>query len=100
MHNSINLVLFHIFNKNTNGGVSYFKVEEQANIQNAYLGSMTYQWGNAEGYGAFFNHNLAKNVTFNFADFQMSPINRALSVQSGMRGEQNTLRVGATYTSN
>jgi hypothetical protein len=96
-NHGINLVLFHIFNKNTNGGVAYFKVGEQANIQNAYEGGMTYQWGNAEGYGVFFNHKLSKNVTFNFADFQMSPINKAVSVKSGMRGEQNTLRIGATY---
>ena len=95
-HNhGLNLSLFHIFNKNTNGGVAYFKVEEQANIQNAYEGGMTYQWGNAEGYGVFFNHKLSNNVTLNIADFQMSPINTA--VKSGMRQTQNTLRIGATY---
>ena len=94
----INLVLFHMFNKNTNGGVAYFKVEEQGNIQNANEGGMTYQWGNAEGYGVFFNHKLSKNVTFNLADFQMSPINRNLATHnSGMPETQNTLRIGATY---
>jgi len=97
-NHGINLVLFHIFNKNTNGGIAYFKVEEQANIQNAYEGGLTYQWGNAEGYGVFFNHKLSKNITLNFADFQMSPINKSSSsVKSGMRSEQNTLRAGATY---
>ena len=96
-NHGLNLVLFHVFNKNTNGGITYFKVEEQANIQNGYEGGMTYQWGNAEGYGAFFNHKLSKNVTFNIADFQMSPINTSLAVKSGMRGKQNTLRIGLTY---
>jgi len=96
-NHGLNLVLFHIFDKKTNGGITYFKVGEQANIQNAYEGGMTYQWGNAEGYGVFFNHKLAKNLTFNIADFQMSPINRTTDVKSGMRGNQNTLRVGLTY---
>lgn len=94
----INLVLFHNFNARTNGGIAWFRVEGQAGIQQLSQGNMTYQWGNAQGYGFFFNHKITKDLTFSLTDFEMKQISRLSSDNpSGMPGDQNTLRIDLTY---
>lgn len=91
----VNLVLFSPVDNKNGVGVAWFRDEEQASIQQADLGNMTFQWGNAQGYGVFWNHKFDKNLTFSFTDFKMTKINDA--PVSGMTSDQNTLRAGVTY---
>ncbi len=85
-----NLVLFHTIDAKNNIGAAWFRVEEQAAIQQSSQGNMTGQWGNAQGYGIFFNHQITDNVTVSLCDFKMRKLNTA--PQSGMIGDQNTFR--------
>ena len=98
-NNGVNLVLFHIFDAKNNGGIAWFRVEGQAGIQQRTEGNMTYQWGNAQGYGVFFNHKINKDLTFSFTDFEMKQIDTLTFPHnpSGMPGDQNTMRIDLTY---
>ncbi len=94
----INLVLFHKFDEKNNGGIAWFRVEGQAAIQQESQGNMTYQWGNAQGYGIFFNHKINKDMTLSFTDFEMKKIDEiSADNPSGMPGDQNTLRIDYSY---
>ena len=98
----INLVLFHIIDAKNNGGIAWFHVEGQAALQQESQGNMTYQWGNAQGAGFFFNHKITKDITFSVVDFKMkqiAPLTFAPGGKnpSGMPGDQNTLRVDLAY---
>lgn len=94
----VNLVLFHIIDAKNNGGIAWFRVEGQAAIQQQSQGNMTYQWGNAQGVGVFFNHKITKDTTFSVTDFKMKKIAELSSTNpSGMPGDQNTLRVDLSY---
>ncbi|KMO87925.1 hypothetical protein AB840_00660 [Megasphaera cerevisiae DSM 20462] len=94
----VNLVLFHNFDAKNNGGIAWFRVEGQAAIQQESQGNMTYQWGNAQGVGVFFNHKINKDTTVSITDFKMKQIKRLSEKNpSGMPGDQNTLRIDLSY---
>lgn len=95
----INFTLFHIIDPKNNMGVSWYRVEEQADIKQNYGSDMTTQWANTQGISMFFNHKITKNITFSVYDCNMKTINHSINTaKGGMPNNQNTFNVGLTYS--
>lgn len=74
---------------------AYWRVEDQAAIEDSNLGSMTTFWGNAKGYTLAWSHKVSQDVTFSIADHNFDNINDKSNGNNPEQG-RNTFRTGVT----